>query len=117
MEALTFQIVDVVVKAVVAFAFAYILPTAKNWLSQIMATKWAQRAVEAAQQLADIRKMDNPQKKRYAIEQLGYILNRYKISVTDTQIEMLIESAVKQMKIEEEKAKAAEVQDDRTPIL
>lgn len=103
MDALTFQIVDVVIKAVVAAVFAYVLPVAKRWLNQIMATKWAQRAVEAAQQLADIRDMDNPGKKIYAIGQLKTLLTKYKIAITDEQIEMLIESAVKQMKIEESK--------------
>ena len=103
MDALTFQIVDVAVKGVIAVLMAYVLPVAKRWINQIMATKWAKRAVEAAQQLADIRNMDNQGKKAYAVEQLTDLLARYKIAITKDQIEMLIESAVKQMKIEEPK--------------
>ena len=105
MDNLTFQIVDVVIKAAVAFLAAYVLPVAKRWLNQIMATKWAQKAVQAAQQLQDIRHMNNEDKKEYAIGQLDKLLTKYKINITEDQIEMLIESAVKQMKIEEDKAK------------
>ena len=104
MDNLTFEIVDVCIKAVMAFLIAYVLPVAKRWLNQVMATRWAQRAVEAAQQLQDIRQMDNPAKKEYAVKQLSTLLERYKIAITDEQIELLIESAVKQMKIEEHKA-------------
>jgi DNA-binding GntR family transcriptional regulator len=57
-----------------------------------------------AQQLQDIRKMDNAGKKDYATNELAKILARYKIDISNEQIEMLIESAVKQMKIEEQKA-------------
>ncbi|MBR0090242.1 MAG: phage holin [Lachnospiraceae bacterium] len=103
MDNLTFEIVDVVIKAIVAFLVAYVIPVVKRYLNQFMATKWAQRAVEAAQQLQDIRKMDNAGKKSYAVEQLSALLEKYKIAITDEQIEMLIESAVKQMKIEEQK--------------
>lgn len=104
MDALTYQIVDVVVKAIVAAVMAYVMPVVKRWLNQFMATRWAQRAVEAAQQIADLREMDNAGKKDYAVNQLSALLAKYKIAITDEQIEMLIESAVKQMKIEEQKA-------------
>lgn len=103
MDNLTFQIVEVAIKAIVAALVAYVLPVAKRWLNQLMATKWAKRAVEAAQQMADLRNMDNAGKKDYAVKQLAILLDKYKISITADQIEMLIESAVKQMKIEESK--------------
>lgn len=103
MDNLTFQIVEVAIKAVVAFLVAYVIPVAKRWIDNVLATKWAKTAVQAAQQLQDIRKMDNPAKKSYAVGELSKILGRLKITMTDDQIEMLIESAVKQMKIEQEK--------------
>lgn len=103
MDALTFQIVEVAVKALVAALVAYVIPVAKRWAESIMATKWAQTAVQAAQQIQDIRNLDNKGKKDYAIKELSAILGKYKITITDEQIEMLIESAVKQMKIEQEK--------------
>lgn len=103
MDNLTFQIVEVAIKAIVAFLVAYVAPVAKRWINNILAAKWAKTAVQAAQQLQDIRNMDNAGKKSYAVEQLAILLGKYKIPFTEDQIEMLIESAVKQMKIEESK--------------
>ena len=104
MDNLTFQIVEVAVKALAAALIAYVIPVVKRWAESIMATKWAQTAVQAAQQIQDIRNLDNPGKKQYAVKELSEILEKFKITITDEQIEMLIESAVKQMKIEQEKA-------------
>lgn len=104
MDNLTFQIVEVAVKALAAALIAYVIPAVKRWAESIMATKWAQTAVQAAQQIQDIRNLDNPGKKQYAVKELSAILEKFKITITDEQIEMLIESAVKQMKIEQEKA-------------
>ncbi|MBO5828715.1 MAG: phage holin [Paludibacteraceae bacterium] len=62
--------------------------------------EWATQAVQAAELLFNERGMGKT-KKEYVVNFLNEIFNKKKIVITPEQIEVLIESAVKQMKLSE----------------
>lgn len=108
MSDLVFQIVEVIIRLLVVMFVAYVLPPAKNLIEKILAERWAKDAVNTAQQL--MSKQTGQERKDYVIEKLTQALNEKNIKITEEQINMLIESAVKQMKIEEAKANAPTIE-------
>lgn len=62
---------------------------------------WAKIAVECAEMLYAATPGSGEQKKEWCIKKLTNILNAKKVVITSEQIEMLIEAAVKEMKIAE----------------
>lgn len=61
---------------------------------------WASQAVKAAEMLWR-ESGSGADKKQYVIEFLNEMFNKKKVVITEQQIEILVESAVKQMKLEE----------------
>lgn len=106
MSDLVFSVIEVVIRLLVVIFVAYILPPARNLLEKILAERWAKDAVNAAQQL--MSKQTGTERKEYVVQQLTQALNEKNVKITEEQIDMLIEAAVKQMKIEEAKAQTVE---------
>ena len=61
---------------------------------------WAELAVKAAEMLWT-ETGHGADKKKYVVDFLNDMFNKNKIVITEQQIEILVESAVKQMKLEE----------------
>lgn len=102
MSEIMFEIIKVVVMAAVLLVTRYLVPLLKevagaDRLSQ--AEKWARHAVLAAQQVmwADA----GNDRKAYVTEFLREMLVAKNIALSDEQLDVLIEAAVKQMKMEE----------------
>lgn len=112
MSNLTFDAIDVIVRLVVVFFMVYIMPVVKRLIEKILAEKWARDAVNAAQQVYALN--TGAERKEYVLEELTKLLNKYKVNITEEQVHILIESAVKQLRIEEEKAKGKENVDGNT---
>lgn len=108
MSDLVFSIVEVLIRLLVVVFVAYILPPARNLMEKILAERWAKDAVNTAQQI--MAKQTGAERKDYVVEKLTTALNERNIKITEEQIDMLIESAVKQMKIEEAKANVPTVE-------
>lgn len=108
MSELVFEIVNVVIKLLVVLCVTYVIPPAKNLIEKILAERWAKDAVNTAQQV--MAKQTGAERKDYVVEKLTTALNEKNIRITEEQINMLIESAVKQMKIEEAKASAPTIE-------
>lgn len=101
MNELVFEVVKVVVMAVVAGVCVYLIPLIRKRIGnenlELMET-WATNAVLYAEQWI---KSPNGRKKDMVTEFLKKVRDEYKIDITDEQINILIESAVKQMKMED----------------
>lgn len=91
---LLFQLLTILVKMVVAGFVAYILPIVKKWIETVLQNKWAMVAVQAAQQTLQ----GGGVKKEYAIELLKQLAAKWKIDLTDAEIDALIEAAVNEYK-------------------
>lgn len=101
MDNLTFEAINVFIKALAAVIAVYVIPIIKRYVDNILASKWAKDAVQAAEQLKKIKNMNNEEKKEYAVFELMKILDRMKINMTEEQVEILIESAVKELRMNE----------------
>ena len=62
--------------------------------------EWATLAVQSAEMLFNEKGMGKA-KKEYVVDFLNEMFNKNKIVITEKQIEILVEAAVKQMKLEE----------------
>ena len=81
----------------------YIIPLIKEWIGNEKLAKyeyWVDMAVKAAEMLWKESGM-GADKKAYVVEFLTNMFNKNKIVITEQQMEVLIEAAVKQMKLEE----------------
>ena len=104
MSEILFEVLKITVTIAVIVLTRYVVPYLKmclenskhNWI-----LKWAEKAVKSAQQTIK----DNEEKKAIVTEFLKEILIAKNISLSDKQIDVLIEAAVKQMKIEEKNEK------------
>lgn len=101
-DAFVFEVIKVLVMLAVLLITRYLVP----WLQEkigadklAMAEKWARYAVLKAQQV--LWKKDGKDKKAYVTAFLKEILIAKNIALSDEQMDVLIEAAVKQMKIEE----------------
>ena len=75
-----------------------------------LVAQWAYKAVLMAQQT--MKATDGKEKKAIVTQFLKELLQEKNIALSDTQIEILIEAAVKQMKIQENAGVVIEATDD-----
>lgn len=98
---LIMTIMETVIAISCAVAVKYLIPWIKNYVDQnTVATvaMWVKEAVHAAEQIMQSEK--GSEKKTYVIQFISKILEANNIELTDEQIDVLIESAVKQLKLE-----------------
>lgn len=102
MDSIIFEIIKVVVMVAALVVTRYLVPWIKDKIGAdqlAVAEKWAKYAVLKAQQV--LWEKDGVDKKTYVTEFLKEILLAKNIALSDEQLDVLIEAAVKQMKIEE----------------
>lgn len=81
----------------------FIIPLIKEKIGSEKLAKyeeWATQAVQAAEMMFDGKGMGET-KKEYVVNFLNNMFNKNKVVITEEQIEILVESAVKQMKLSE----------------
>lgn len=113
MDSIIFEIIKVVVMAAALVITRYLVPWIKgkigtNNLETI--EKWTKFAVLKAQQV--LWEKDGADKKAYVTEFLKEILMAKNIALSDEQLDVLIEAAVKQMKLQENSGLVIEAVDD-----
>jgi LL-H family phage holin len=102
MNEIIFQAVNLVVMIATLVVVRYIVPWIKDKIgAEALNTvaEWAKKAVLYAEQV--MTAATGEEKKAAVTELLKEIVEANKISITDQQIDILIESAVKQMNMEE----------------
>ncbi len=102
MNDIIFEIVKVVVMVAALVITRYLVPWLKEKIGAdklAVAEKWARYAVLKAQQA--LWAESGKDRKAYVTEFLKEILIAKNIALSDEQLDVLIEAAVKQMKIEE----------------
>ena len=102
MNEIVFEIIKVIVMVAALIITRYLVPWIKNKIGAdhlAVAEKWAKYAVLKAQQVLWAEKGQD--RKAYVTEFLKEILIAKNIALSDEQMDVLIEAAVKQMKIEE----------------
>lgn len=104
MNEIIFEVIKIVVMVAVLVITRYLVP----WLKEKIGTdklataeKWVRYAVLKAQQV--LWEQGGQDKKAYVTEFLKEILMAKNIALSDEQLDVLIEAAVKQMKLEENK--------------
>ncbi len=109
MDNATFEILKVVVTLAVMigvyFLERYVAPFIKSKMDDATfeaAKKWVTVAVQSAQQV--LLQKTGQERKAYVTEFLRGILEAKNISLTDEQLDVLIEAAVKEMKMIENQA-------------
>lgn len=102
MSEILFELLKVIVMVAVILITRYVVPWVREHIGAdklALAEKWARYAVLKAQQ---VMWSDNgPERKAYVTEFLKELLIEKNIALSDEQLDILIEAAVKQMKIEE----------------
>lgn len=102
MNEILFELVKVVIMVAVLVITRYVIPWVRERIGAdklAMAEKWVRYAVLKAQQ---VMWSDNgADRKAYVTEFLKELLIEKNIALSDEQLDILIEAAVKQMKIEE----------------
>lgn len=104
MNEIIFEVVKVVVMVAVLVITRYMLPWIKGKIDAeklVAAEKWVRYAVLKAQQV--LCEQGGQDKKAYVTEFLKEILMAKNIALSNEQLDVLIEAAVKQMKLEENK--------------
>lgn len=102
MNEIIFEVIKIVVMVAALVITRYLIPWLKEKIGAdklATAEKWAKYAVLKAQQV--LWEQDGQDKKAYVTEFLKEILIAKNIALSDEQLDVLIEAAVKQMKIEE----------------
>jgi LL-H family phage holin len=102
MNDILFYIIQLIVAVVVLLATKYAIPYLKEKIGTeqlLVAEKWAKYAVLTAQQT--LTASTGTEKKTYVTDFLKELLTAKNISLTDEQLNILIESAVKAMKMED----------------
>lgn len=96
MDNILFKIIELVVIIAVTLITKYGIPLLKTWAEEMKFTgvmKWVGKAVEAAEQT--IKKGGSGAEKKAIVTQfLKEILSAQNISISDAQLETLIEAAV-----------------------
>lgn len=113
MNEIIFEVVKVVVMVAVLIITRYLVPWLKEKIGAdklAVAEKWAKYAVLKAQQV--LWEKDGQDRKAYVTEFLKEILIAKNIALSDEQLDVLIEAAVKQMKIEENAGVVIEAVDE-----
>lgn len=109
MNEILFEVIKVVVMVAVLVITRYLVPWLKEKIGAdklAVAEKWTKYAVLKAQQV--LWEKDGQDRKAYVVEFLKEILIAKNIALSDEQLDVLIEAAVKQMKIEENTAVSIE---------
>ncbi len=102
MSEIVFEVLKLVVLLAVFVATCYLIPWIRGKIGQDKLdeiTKWVNTAVLMVQQVYDAR--TGAERKAIVVDLLKDILIAKNISISDDQLDMLIEAAVKQMKISE----------------
>ncbi len=102
MNEINFEVIKIVVMVAALLISRYLVPWLKEKIGAdklAVAEKWVKYAVLKAQQV--LWEKDGQDRKAYVVEFLKEILIAKNIALSDEQLDVLIEAAVKQMKIEE----------------
>ena len=98
-----FDLILLLIPVIGTILTTYIIPLIKEWIGNEKLAKyeeWASMAVKAAEMMFSESGMGE-KKKAYVIEFLTDMFNKNKVVITEWQMEILIEAAVKQLKLEE----------------
>lgn len=112
MDNIIFEFVKIVVMVAALVITRYLVPWIRNKIGAdklAEAEKWVKYAVLKAQQV--LWAEDGADKKAYVTEFLKELLIAKNIALSDEQLDVLIEAAVKQMKIEENAGIVIEAED------
>ncbi len=102
MNEIFFEVIKLIVMVAVLVITRYLIPWLKERIGAeklVVAEKWVRYAVLKAQQV--LWEKNGQDRKAYVTEFLKEILTAKNIALSDEQLDVLIEAAVKQMKIEE----------------
>ena len=111
MSDICFEGLKILVMVAVLVLTRYVLPKSKADSEKLnLVAQWAYKAVLMAQQT--MKATDGKEKKAIVTQFLKELLQEKNIALSDTQIEILIEAAVKQMKIQENAGIVIEATDD-----
>lgn len=116
MNEIIFEILKVVVMVTVLVFFRYIIPLVKEAIGARKLNEvkmWAESAVLMAQQVYWDK--TGAERKAIVIDMLKELLEAKNLAISDEQLDMLIEAAVKTMKIEEGKGIKIEAVDQWEP--
>ena len=105
MNEMIFEILKLIVMIAVFIVTCYLIPWIRGKIGQDKLdeiTKWVNAAVLMAQQVYFAK--TGAERKAIVVDLLKNILIAKNISVSDEQLDILIEAAVKAMRIEEKKA-------------
>lgn len=103
MDERLFQIILMLIPILGAIITGFIIPFIKEKIGAEKLAKyeyWASLAVKAAEMIWT-ESGSGKDKKKYVVDFLNEMFNKNKVMITEQQIEILVESAVKQMKLEE----------------
>ena len=103
MDERLFQIILALIPILGAIITGFVVPFIREKIGAEKLAKyeyWARQAVKAAEMLWR-ESGAGADKKRYVVSFLNEMFNKNKVVITEQQIEILVESAVKQMKLEE----------------
>ena len=96
MDSILLKIIELLVIIAVTLIMRYGIPLLKAWAEEMKLTgvmKWVAKAVEAEEQ-KNKKKIPGPEKKAIVTKFLKEILTAKNISISDAQLETLIEAAV-----------------------
>lgn len=103
MDERLFQIILALIPVLGAIITGFVIPYIKEKIGAERLAKyeyWASLAVRAAEMMW-VESGSGKTKKQYVVDFLNNMFNKNKVVITEQQIEILVESAVKQMKLEE----------------
>ena len=113
MSDIVFEAINLVVMILAAIFTAYVIPYVRKAVGDKKLqdiADWAERAVLFAQQTMTAQ--SGADRKAYVLEYLTRYAHDYKIPITDEQINILIESAVRTMKMDEAKGQTVKISAD-----
>lgn len=102
MADILFEVLKLVVMILTLVVIRYVVPFVRNGIDtekMEVAMQWVERAVLHAQQVFDAD--SGAEKKAIVTQFLKQILTEKNIALSDEQLDILIEAAVKEMKIQE----------------
>ena len=105
MNEILFKILLGVVSVVITVLTGVLLPFIKEKIGNEKLAKyeyWVLTAVQSAEMIFSEKGMGKA-KKEYVVKFLNELINKNKVVITEEQLNVLIESAVKQMKLDEGK--------------
>lgn len=103
MDTRLFEIILALIPVIGTILTVYIIPLIKEKVGNEKLAKyeyWTSMAVECAEMIFKKQGM-GADKKEYVVKFLNDMFNKNKVVITEEQIEILVESAVKQMKLNE----------------